>query len=181
LPNPQADPPKEKDAAAAPGDKKEPQKPAPLKGDEAKFQGLWDVTGMESLGSLIPANMMAPTWVKFQGNTYDYMQGEGTNFEIHYKGTFKLNETATPKQVDIHFTERKSKATLPILNAPLEVGIYEWKDDTLKICLGVPKESAPGLPNAGRPVAFNTMPGTGAYTLILKRQKSGTGKPANGQ
>src|SRR5262249_6369309 len=95
--------------ALPPVDNKPPEKPAPLKGDAAKFQGVWDVVEMETMGTPLQGGNLTPTWVKFDGNSYEYMQGEGTNVETRFKGKFTLKESTKPKQVDLHYTERKTK------------------------------------------------------------------------
>jgi uncharacterized protein (TIGR03067 family) len=89
---------------------------------------------------------------------------DGCNFTLELggrmvmKGTYKVNKSTTPMQVDMVTSAGAGKG----LGVQLK-GIYEVKGDTLKICY-----APAGQP---RPTAFTSEPGSGNQLFVMKRVK----------
>src|SRR5262249_32947795 len=83
----------------------------------------------------------------------------GAKMKLKFESDFTLDEKKTPRQIDLEITE----------GPPQEVGkwrgIYELKDDDLKLCLS--------LPGVERPKAFATEAGVQSTLVTLKREKGG--------
>jgi uncharacterized protein (TIGR03067 family) len=77
--------------------------------------------------------------------------------QLLFDGTFKIDPTKKPKTEDATQTsegENKGKTTL---------SIYEIEGDTLKICSAEPEMD--------RPTEFSSMPGSGHFLRVFKREK----------
>jgi uncharacterized protein (TIGR03067 family) len=77
--------------------------------------------------------------------------------QLLFDGTFKIDPTKKPKTEDATQTsegENKGKTTL---------SIYEIEGDTLKICSAEPEKD--------RPTEFSSMPGSGHFLRVFKREK----------
>ena len=72
------------------------------------------------------------------------------------KMKFKLNEKATPKEIDVEFLDGANKGKVAL-------GIYDVSGDEFKICNG-----NPGQP---RPTAFESKEGTPTAYSVWKRMK----------
>jgi uncharacterized protein (TIGR03067 family) len=130
-------------SAPAPADKE--------KKDEEKIQGTWTVVSMEEGGRKSPDEDVKKTTLVFKDNgltVYDRGKGE--------KAKFKLDQAKKPKTIDA-LPEEKAPGVEQIL------GIYELKDDELKICFG--------KDGAERPTEFATKAGSRNTLIVLKREK----------
>jgi RNA polymerase sigma factor (sigma-70 family) len=158
----EADPPPPKD-----------QPKVQAKGDAAKLQGVWDIVEVETMK--MPA--------KGNGGTVTF-DGEDCIFQyapnMVLKAKFKLDETKDPRWIDLGYYETTNPPGLPPVATPT-VGAYKLEGDKLTLGLGSPAGSpeSNGLPRAGRPVTFDTSPGTGAMVLRLVRRSAG--KPGQGK
>lgn len=122
-------------------DKKDPSK----KTDQNKLQGTWVVVSAETEGMSIKE--IKGNRVVISGNTITHKFGSEEK-----KGSFKLNPSKNPKQID--FTEGED----------VYHGIYKLDDDSLKFCL-------PADPSPKRPTEFTSKKGSGTILMELKRQK----------
>jgi uncharacterized protein (TIGR03067 family) len=91
----------------------------------------------------------------FKGDTFTIMKGD----KVEGKGTFTTNKKAKPREMDMTITEglKEAKGNKTIK------GIYELKDDTLKLCFSMEGE---------RPTEFAAPAGSkGVQFITLKRDK----------
>ena len=72
------------------------------------------------------------------------------------RGVFKVNPAASPKTIDLTFSDGPGKDKT-------QKGIYELDQDTQKICFA--KGDQP------RPSEFTSKPGSGQMIQVLKREK----------
>lgn len=131
--------------------------PCPLVADEArgdlkKMEGTWEAKLYIADGKKWSDKELAT--IKL------IVKGAGENELIlgkeKFHGTYKLDEKASPKSIDITLTEGPDKGKK-------KLGIYELKGDTLRICVG---------PLGGkRPRAFLSKPMTGVWMEEWKRVK----------
>ncbi|HLJ25125.1 MAG TPA: TIGR03067 domain-containing protein [Candidatus Angelobacter sp.] len=111
------------------------------KQDKGSLQGKWRATEATSNGEPPPPGMLEKLILLFNGETVSVMGAAPTRFTI--------DNSYTPAHIDI-------------LNSRHQVGIYELKGDTLKICFGM---------DGDRPKAFSTEKHTDHTYMLLKRVK----------
>ena len=124
--------------------------------DEAKkeyvrFEGAWRFTSLEIEGTSLPENVFKSSRLILEGQHFTVKEDTGT-----IKGTYKVNLTKKPKQIDVTFADGPDKGK--VLH-----GIYELDGDTYRVCIGLPGKS--------RPTAFESKPGTGHVLEVLTREK----------
>jgi uncharacterized protein (TIGR03067 family) len=114
--------------------------------DNEKFQGTWKIIAFTEAGVKKSDDEIASIKVLIKGDkiTLD-LEGQG---EVHH-GTFKLDSSKKPKQIDIQ-TEDGDKIQ----------GIYEMTDDTFKLC---------GTKDGPRPTMFGSESGNETVLVELKR------------
>jgi uncharacterized protein (TIGR03067 family) len=120
--------------------------------DELKrFEATWKFVSIEFEGDSVPAEKFQEDRLVLKGKqSTSTVQGN----TVH--GTFKIDPAATPKTIDITFTDGPGKDnTLK--------GIYELDGDTQKICW-----AAPGKP---RPTTFEAKPESGRLFQVLEKVK----------
>jgi uncharacterized protein (TIGR03067 family) len=109
--------------------------------DRHALEGKWRAIEATSNGQPPPPGMLEKLTLVFRDNTISVMGAPPTRFT--------LDTNLTPSRIDI-------------LNSRHQVGIYELKDDILKLCIGM---------DGDRPKAFHTEPGTDHTFMRLKRIK----------
>jgi uncharacterized protein (TIGR03067 family) len=123
------------------------------------LQGDWAVEHMERGGRTPPAELLKAVKVVIKGRILelsDARQGEA--------GVFKLDATKTPHEMDLIFGEGPENDV-----ERTALGIYELRDDTLKLAWR--KDGGP------RPTKFSSIRGERtSELLILKRAKSNKSK-----
>ena len=120
------------------------------KSDQERIQGTWEVISGESNGKAMPdAVGMKFTFTK---DVWRMGKDDKEGLAVNYK----LDPTKSPKAID---TTHELDPGKPIV----QLGIYELKDDTLKISV----EAA----GRGRPEKFETKPGDTTTSFVLKRLK----------
>ncbi len=115
--------------------------------DEAKkLQGNWTVVALEAGGKPVPEEQVKAVNLQltFKENKLTTQSAGETK-----EGTFKLDPTKKPKEIDVTFGVKTSK------------GIYQLEGDTLKLCLS----------EGERPTEFATKPGVNAGCMTLKKDK----------
>jgi uncharacterized protein (TIGR03067 family) len=127
--------------------------PAPEKKDEEKLQGTWILVSSEQGGRATPDNVAKTMKMTVKGDQITI--NSDTTEE---KMTFKLDPTKKPKTVDFLV----KKGGMDDVAVP---GIYELKDDELKICY-----VQGGL--GERPTEFVTKKRTAQGLMIFKRSKN---------
>ena len=93
---------------------------AAQKKDKAALQGKWKITSFETKGGKDANLEGAHMEFDKDGKNLTFTKGDETK-----KGTFKLNPTAKPKEIDI----------MPGDENKTFVGIYQLDKDKLKLCL----------------------------------------------
>ena len=116
---------------------------APPKTDLDRFQGTWYLVAAVEDGNVLPQDKVKQETIVLKGDTFRF---PGSAADATSKaGTFKLDETKTPKEIDSTSTDKV-----------VMLGIYRMDDNGYKICF-----APAGKP---RPTDFASQPGSG-YTL----------------
>jgi uncharacterized protein (TIGR03067 family) len=121
------------------------------KKDEEKIQGTWTVVSLESGGKKAPDDDVKNVKFVFKDDTVTINDPKREE-----KAKIKLDASKKPKAIDIQ-PEDKGGDKKPVL------GIYELKDDELKICF------AKG--GGERPTELVSKAGTEQSLVVLKREK----------
>lgn len=119
--------------------------------DDAKLEGTWLVVAVEANGKAIPAEFLEK-----RHETLTFKDGKMTQKTAKPEentGSYKVDSTKEPKTIDLVAESNKKKSS---------VGIYELRDDTLRLCL------RPG--GNERPKEFSAAAGSGCVLITLKRQ-----------
>ena len=106
---------------------------------KAELQGKWKATEATSNGEPPPPGMLEKLTLVFNGDSVSIMGAPLTRFTV--------DTSFTPAHIDL-------------MNSRNQVGIYELKNDTLKVCFGV---------DGDRPKSFHTEKGTDHTYMLLKR------------
>jgi uncharacterized protein (TIGR03067 family) len=115
--------------------------------DRKNLQGTWSITSLEMDGKKAP---FAGGKIVIKGNRFTTIAMGG-----EYAGTAVYDESKSPKQFDVTFTDGPH-------SGEKSLGIYELDGDEWKICLGMA-----GLKR--RPKEFATAPGSHFALEILRR------------
>jgi uncharacterized protein (TIGR03067 family) len=110
--------------------------------DVAALQGKWQAMEATSNGEPPPPGMLEKLALVFKDETISIMGAPPARFTI--------DTTFAPAHIDL-------------MNSLHQVGIYELKQDTLKVCFGI---------QGDRPKIFHTEKGTNRTFIALKRVKS---------
>jgi uncharacterized protein (TIGR03067 family) len=125
--------------------------PAGIQAELKRFEGTWSYAFVVREGTTVPEEDLKASRLVLQSDRFTVTEPKGT-----HRGKYAVNPTATPSTIDVTFTEGP--------NAGKTIrGIYEWKGDTCKVCMGM--EGQP------RPTAFGSQPGSGLVLEVLKREK----------
>lgn len=117
------------------------------------LQGAWTVTALEMDGREVPSGMFGGARIIVQGNRFI-----STGMGATYEGTLELEASVSPQQINMRFDTGPEKGNM-------NPGIYELRDDTLKLCLATRGDV--------RPSSFASAPGSGVAFETLTR-----GEPA---
>jgi uncharacterized protein (TIGR03067 family) len=116
-----------------------------------RVQGAWVMVALEIDGKEVAADKIDTTTLTIKGNHYTTRVKKS-----EHECTIRLDPTKKPPQIDMIFTKPGS--------APETCeGIYEIKDDTLRIARGLRADQK-------RPDQFMTWPDTGYFIVTWKRQ-----------
>ena len=119
------------------------------KSDLDALQGVWRLTSGEMMGEKMSTDMTKDVTLTIKGNVSNYKNKDQDNM-----ANFKLDESKTPKQIDI--TDQKSGMAIMI-------GIDELKGDEFKVCLDGQGKM--------RPTEFKSSKDSDFGVLIFKREK----------
>jgi uncharacterized protein (TIGR03067 family) len=126
----------------------------------ARFEGTWKFVSIEIEGKNMPEKFFKGSRLILKGPQFTYQEGGTT-----YKGTYKVEVSKKPKQIDMTFTEGPEKDKTM-------VGIYELDGDTCRVCVNPTGK--------GRPTEFASKPGSGHVLEVLKREKEAPKEKADG-
>ena len=118
------------------------------------MQGSWVVESAESGGTAIAGEQSKATRFVIKGDKYIY-----TIPDYREEGTLKLDQSKKPKAIDLKIVEGRDQGEM-------QLGIYELRKDTLKLCF------APAGKDNKRPKNFSTNADNDQLLLVLKREKS---------
>jgi uncharacterized protein (TIGR03067 family) len=115
------------------------------------IQGTWNLVSAMEDGKALPEEKVKQTTIVLKGNTFHFpgLAEDATS----RAGTFKLDETITPKQMDAFSTDKE-----------LMLGIYELEPDSYKVCF-----AQVGKP---RPTTFSSESGSGQILQVWERHKT---------
>lgn len=124
------------------------------KGEEdiKKMKGTWIPTSAELAGQKFPDETLKTMKLTLEGDKYTVLVGDKKD-----EGTFKLDADKNPKTMDITGTAGPNQGKTFLT-------IYEFKDDSLKVCYD--------LSGKVRPTQFKTEPNTQLFLVTYKREKS---------
>jgi uncharacterized protein (TIGR03067 family) len=124
-----------------------------IKEDRKKYEGTWQVISLEVNGNKSAEEDAKKITVVNEPDGKWSIEVEG---KVVARGTSEINPTKKPKAVDLTMTEGDDKGKTFL-------GIYEFGDDTRKVCLaGAGKE---------RPTEFSSTAGSEHILAVLKRVK----------
>ena len=121
-----------------------------IKEDRKKYEGTWQVVSLEVDGNKSAEEDAKKITVVNEADGKWAIEVEG---KVIARGTSEIDPTKKPKAVDLTVTEGDGKGQT-------HLGIYEFKDDTRKVCLGQPGKE--------RPTEFSSTAGGGHILAVLK-------------
>ena len=124
-----------------------------VKKDRKRYEGTWQVISLEVDGNKSGEEDAKKITVINEADGKWTIEAEG---KVIARGTSEIDPTKKPKAVDLTVTEGDGKGQTAL-------GIYEFKDDTRKVCL------APA--GKERPTEFSSKAGSGHILALLKRVK----------
>ncbi len=120
--------------------------------DIARMSGTWVIGSSEANGSPIPDDESAGLTVTITGEKYSVNKDGQID-----RGTFSIDTTKSPKQMDIHPETGPGAGRL--MHA-----IYEFSGENLRVCYATQDGSA-------RPTVFKTTPDSGEVMISYKRKQ----------
>lgn len=120
-------------------------------GDAALADGVWSVAAAEANGSELPTAEMAGLLITIKGDSYVVTRDGELD-----RGTFTVDATKTPKQMDIRPESGPN-------GGKLVRAIYEFKGDRMKVCYATAE-------GAERPTSFTTAPDSGQVMITYQRK-----------
>jgi uncharacterized protein (TIGR03067 family) len=122
------------------------------KKDMDKFQGKWALISAQRDGKKTPEEEVRKIKLTIQGDKFILLK----DAVVISEGTFKIDPTRDPKEIDETATAGPSKGQTFL-------AIYEIDEDHHTICFGAPDK--------GRPMKFASTPGGGTLLQVWKREK----------
>jgi len=116
-----------------------------------KLAGSWQVADLEAEGSPVEADLVTNVFITVKGDEFQVFNTGTETF-----GTFTLDPTRKPAQIDIHCEAGPDRGqTWP--------GIYEVTENTMRLCYS--------RTGRKRPATFKTADATGLVMVNYKRRK----------
>jgi uncharacterized protein (TIGR03067 family) len=125
-----------------------------IKDDRKKYEGTWQVVSLEVDGNKAGEDDAKKITVINEADGKWAVEAEG---KVIARGASEIDPTKKPKTVDLTVTEGDNKGKTYL-------GIYEFGDDTRKVCL------APS--GKDRPKEFTSPSGSGHILAVLKQVKT---------
>ena len=120
------------------------------------LEGVWSIVSLEVEGHPVSAGAFSGSQIVMEGNRFTTV-----SMGASYGGTFTVNAVASPKELDLLFTEGPH-------SGKVSHAIYKLDDGCLTICLG--------FAGRDRPRAFATSTGSG-HALETLRRETTTSEP----
>jgi uncharacterized protein (TIGR03067 family) len=120
--------------------------------DLERIQGTWHFVALEVEGAKITDGTFKEAKIVITGNEFATISKEAS-----YKGKLTLNASASPKTIDLTYSEGPEKGNKSL-------GIYQLDGDTWTICVTLAGAK-------DRPTKFETKPDSGLALETLKRAK----------
>lgn len=120
--------------------------------DIKKLQGTWNIASLEVEGTGQPEGAFRGAQITIKNDGFATAAMGST-----YKGTFTVDAAASPKTIDMHFSDGPEKGNVAL-------GIYEIDGDSWRLCLAIAGKT--------RPRTFATSPGSGFALETLVRTGS---------
>jgi len=124
-----------------------------IKKDRKTYAGTWQVISLEADGNTAAEEDARKITVINEEDGKWAIEVDGS---VVARGTSEIDPTKKPKTVDLTVTEGENSGKTAL-------GIYEFGDDTRKVCLAQPGQE--------RPTEFAAPAGSGHILAVLKRQK----------
>jgi uncharacterized protein (TIGR03067 family) len=138
---------------AAAGDDKDKA----IKEDRKKYEGTWQVVSLEVDGNKSGEATTKKATVVIEADGRWAIEFDGL---VLSRGTSEIDPTKKPKTVDLIETEGGDGFFVKWKKV---LGLYEFKDDTCKVCLAPADKERPG--------EFSSTAGSGHILAVLKRVK----------
>jgi uncharacterized protein (TIGR03067 family) len=119
--------------------------------EKSKFDGTWAIESAELGGQVMPAEFNKTTSMTLSGDQYVVTVGQSPD-----RGTFRVDESKSPKTMDITGTEGPNKGKT--IQA-----IYELTGDKLRVCYD--------LSGGNRPTEFASKPDSQLCLVTYHRGK----------
>jgi uncharacterized protein (TIGR03067 family) len=116
------------------------------------LQGTWYVSALEVDGQKMAAAMLGAAQIVIEGSRFT-----STGMGAVYEGTIELDTSKKPRHLTMHFNSGPEKGNK-------NLGIYEMKNDTLRICLATRGNE--------RPSRFATKGGNGFALETLTKTRA---------
>ena len=126
------------------------------KSDKDQLQGTWSVASAVKGGEQMPPDKAATIKLTFKGDEVITQSGPEA---AKKPGSFKLDERAKPRQIDL------------TIDGKTGAGIYEIDGDTVRLCFADPDSKAT------RPTEFKADAGTPHMLMVLRRDKADKKSP----
>ena len=139
--------------------------------DLDRLQGAWTVTALEMEGQTTPASMLAEACIVIKGDRFTT-----TGMGAEYGGTFIVDESATPRRLDMKFETGPEKGATNLC-------IYELDGDTWKLCIATRGTVRPAgfVSPAGSGFAVETLRRGGAPKKTRRARKVGPATELEGE
>jgi uncharacterized protein (TIGR03067 family) len=124
-----------------------------IKEDRKKYEGTWQVVSLEVDGNQSGEEDAKKITVVNEADGKWAIEVEG---KVIARGTSEIDPTKKPKAVDLTTTEGDDKGKTYL-------GIYEFGDDTRKVCVAQAGKE--------RPTEFSSTAGNGHILAVFKRVK----------
>jgi uncharacterized protein (TIGR03067 family) len=120
-----------------------------------QLKGTWTAVSLERGGEKLPEDMLKELNMQllFAGDKYT----ERIKGEVNEEGTIKIDTSKKPATIDLNIRTGDDKGKL-------QLGIFEVKGDTLRLCLAVPDGKE-------RPTTFASPEGKTDANVVFKRGK----------
>jgi uncharacterized protein (TIGR03067 family) len=118
--------------------------------EQARFEGTWRFESLEMGDLKLPAAKLESSSMVCKDDTFTMTDGQAT-----YRGRYVVDPTASPKTIDVIFTEGPNAGTIAR-------GVYTLEGDTYAIAVGMAGTERPAKVEAG--------PGGHAFEVLKKKQ-----------
>jgi uncharacterized protein (TIGR03067 family) len=123
--------------------------------DLDQLKGTWTAVSLERGGMKLPEDMLKELNMQLVFNGDKYM--ERIQGKVNEEGKIKIDTSKKPAMIDLNIQTGDDKGKL-------QLGIFEVKGETLRLCLAVPGDK-------DRPTTFASPEGKTDANVVFKRAK----------